>query len=453
MLKFFRMSTLSFFTRLYLSILVAVFFSVALTQYFVIELMDRDAMSDFVRDTQHIHEELNRQIALKPISAPSDIIFAPPFSNYFDIRLSLIDSPDSICQQCEYLGEVRGVEIFGLIDEDRLLAVHPLPDLNMRLIVTDKERYDETDDDIITSGVVALNAEEAVFVLFVIILLFIISICIYWPIRQLQKQINGLVSSTKSFGSGELTARADEALTKPLNTLAHSFNGMARSIADTVKENQIFAQAVPHEVRTPLSRVQLAVGLLRKKHAQNQHLALLDNIDTYIEDIDELITQVVDFSKLNSLPGEDETNAYQTIMFDSFITDRLQKLKSENKVDVECDIDSNLEITTNPIYLRLLVDNLIKNAINHCNHSIKVAVKTVAGATELTVSDDGPGVPIAFQETIFFPFARLDKSRSRKTGGLGLGLAIAKAASKRMNSELSVDNLEQGGAVFICRFQ
>ena len=84
--------------------------------------------------------------------------------------------------------------------------------------------------------------------------------------------------------------------------------------------------------------------------------------------------------------------------------------------------------------------------------NVKIVVKAIDCAFELSVEDDGPGVPIESQETIFFPFARLDKSRSRKTGGLGLGLAIAKAACKRMNSDLYVQNSQSGGAKFICKF-
>ena len=112
----------------------------------------------------------------------------------------------------------------------------------------------------------------------------------------------------------------------------------------------------------------------------------------------------------------------------------------------------SLDITTNPVYLRLLVDNLLKNACIHANTQITISVSTIKGQLELAIEDDGDGIPKESFDTIFMPFSRLDVSRSRKTGGLGLGLAISKAACKRMNSELIVENSQTGGAKFTCRF-
>jgi signal transduction histidine kinase len=448
--------TLSFFTRLYISILVAIIFSLALTQYVVEDMMEQDAINDFVRDSQYLYTEINRQILLNNVEHPQEYIFNLPFTEDFHIRWLALDSTESLCQRCEHLGNVRGVKVFALDDEERLLAMYPIEHLNVQLIVVDKEHSHQistdNDNDEEVEMFTGLNVEEAVFVLFILILLLIISFTIYWPVRQLQKQISGLVLTTQSFGAGKLDVRADELLAKPLNDLAHSFNSMAGSIADTVKENQIFAQAVPHEVRTPLSRIQLAAGILRKDNASEKQLALLDNIDTYIDDIDELIGQVVAFSKLNTKQDEGEDDFYQTIALKPFISARLQTFKFDRHINISLDIDETFEITTNPVYLRLLLDNLVKNALSHSQLHVKIIVKAIGSTFELSVEDDGPGVPVEFQETIFFPFARLDKSRSRKTGGLGLGLAIARAACKRMNGELSVKNNLLGGASFIVKF-
>jgi len=74
------------------------------------------------------------------------------------------------------------------------------------------------------------------------------------------------------------------------------------------------------------------------------------------------------------------------------------------------------------------------------------------GHIELSVADDGDGIPEEFLETIFVPFYRLDVSRSRKTGGLGLGLAISKAACTRMDCKITVENIPTAGAKFTCRF-
>lgn len=453
MANFSRLLPLSFFTRLYISILAAIIFSFALTQYVVEDIMEQDSLNDFVRDTRYIYSEVNQQIEQNNIINVNNTSLEIPFSDDFIIHWLPLDESEPACSNCRFIENVQGIPTFEL-EEGRLLAVYIMTKLQAKLIIADRERgeniEDESDDEF--ESLIGLSVEEVVFVLFILILLLIISLTIYWPLRQLQKQINSLVSTTQTFGTGKLDVRANEQLTKPINTLAHSFNIMASSIADTVKENQIFAQAVPHEVRTPLSRIQLAAGLLRKNNADVNQLALLDNIDTYIDDIDELIGQVVAFSKLNTKQDEDEADFYQTIELKPFISARLQTLKPDSNINIELDIDESIEITTNPICLRLLLDNLVKNALSHSKSNVKIVVKAIDCTFELSVEDDGPGVPIESQETIFFPFARLDKSRSRKTGGLGLGLAIAKAACKRMNCELSVQNNHKGGAKFICKF-
>jgi signal transduction histidine kinase len=424
-----------------------------LTQYFVDGLFEQDAINDFVRDTDYIYNELKKQVENDPSINYQNLNSNFPFADEFIISWRPFKPAFLPCIDCEFLGEADGINVYQL-ESDRLRVIYHFPKINALLFISDKIEPQlfspENDSDI--DEIAGLNVEEIAFYLFTIIVLLVIAGTIYWPVRQLQKQINALVDVNHLFGAGELNVRAQEQLTKPLNELAYSFNVMANSIADTVKENQIFAQAVPHEVRTPLSRIQLAVGLLRKKNTNKQAMQLLENIDTYIDDIDELISQVVSFSKLNSVIDENGADLYQRINFSAFIKSRLNAVKLDELINIQTSLDESLEITTNPIYLRLLIDNLLKNAINHARSQIMVSLCMINDKVKISIEDDGPGIPAQFTETIFFPFARLDKSRSRKTGGLGLGLSIAKAASKRMNSVLSVENNQNGGSKFSCKF-
>ena len=100
--------------------------------------------------------------------------------------------------------------------------------------------------------------------------------------------------------------------------------------------------------------------------------------------------------------------------------------------------------------MRLLIDNLIKNAMVYANNEIIISINSFENVITFCVEDDGPGIPNQDYKTIFMPFSRLDKSRSRKTGGLGLGLSISKAACKKMNGDISVINNHIGGAKFTC---
>ena len=105
----------------------------------------------------------------------------------------------------------------------------------------------------------------------------------------------------------------------------------------------------------------------------------------------------------------------------------------------------------NPIYFRFVIDNLVKNAIVHANKLVLISAEENERFIEIWVEEDGKGIKPDNYETIFYPFSRLDKSRSRKTGGLGLGLAIAKAASDKMNADLYLEKSSLGGAKFTLR--
>ena len=244
-----------------------------------------------------------------------------------------------------------------------------------------------------------------------------------------------------------MTMKADENIQKPLDELAASFNKMAQAISDNVKERDTFSQAIPHEVRTPLSRIQLASGLIRKKSTDSDILALVDDVDNYVTDINDLISQIVEFSRINDSKAK-EIAQYQTIIIKDFVASRLDLLANNKQHRLIVDIEQSVVITTNPFYLRLLVDNFIKNALNHGQEKIKFSAQIENNQLSIIVEDDGIGVPVSDRETIFIPFARLDKSRSRKTGGLGLGLPIAKAAASKMAGKIVVSSSPLGGAMF-----
>ena len=461
-----KLQSLSLFTRLYLNIAIAVIVSGTLA-LIVIDKWDRqNEIDEFVFFTDYVYADLLKQEKIKLNNQQQKVNQTQNIIDALSMSWQVVPKNTLPCDGCELVGHSGKVDVYRN-ELDQFMAVYILAKSNTWLLIGDletetvildeseglfyPEQYAEQyqDEDFEETE---LSFDEIAPMLLLSIVLITIASTIYWPIRSLQNQIEKLIKIQHQFGAGDMNIKAEEKLAKPLNELASSFNVMASSIKDTVNENQLFAQAVPHEVRTPLSRIQLATGLLRKSNESKQATELLDNIDTYIGDINELISQVVAFSRLNSTNDEGEFELYQSIELCGFIESRIKAIKCEEKLTVIRHIDMSLDITTNPVYLRLLVDNLLKNACIHANTQITISVSTIKGQLELAIEDDGDGIPKESFDTIFMPFSRLDVSRSRKTGGLGLGLAISKAACKRMNSELIVENSQTGGAKFTCRF-
>ena len=440
-----KLSTVSLFTRLYISIAMAVVISATVTFIVIDDYFIQSDIEEFVKNTDSVYQDLLSAFEAAPNKENQRLSNYQYDSQEIEVHWLPL-SEDFACITCEYLGSVDSVLIYTS-DMYEFIAVYTLEEYKLIIKFIDNENDADHQPKIIAN----YDLDDLAPFILLFTVLTSIGFTIYWPVRSMQKQINQLIQTQKDFGDGNMKVRSNHKLTKPLNKLADSFNTMADSITDTVNENQIFAQAVPHEVRTPLSRIQLATGLLRQNSANYFQHDLLHNIDTYIDDIDELISQMVEFSKLNNVTRDEDYDYYQTINFVAFIHSRVKVLKPNKKLDFSLNVDDNLEITTNPVYLRLLIDNLVKNAMAYAKHEIIISLKlNNNGSTIFSVEDDGPGIPNQDYKTIFIPFSRLDKSRSRKTGGLGLGLAISKAACKKMNGDISVINNHIGGAKFTC---
>jgi len=112
------------------------------------------------------------------------------------------------------------------------------------------------------------------------------------------------------------------------------------------------------------------------------------------------------------------------------------------------DIDT-VRIDANPRYLQLIVDNLVKNACLYANASVKISLKNTADCYSIIVEDDGEGISPLQREQVLDAFTRLDNSRSRQTGGFGLGLAIVNTIVKTMGGEINIETSKLGGAMFI----
>ncbi|WP_076408009.1 ATP-binding protein [Shewanella sp. UCD-KL12] len=457
------------FARLYLGIIIAIVSSIVLTLYVSDESITKSDMANFNAETSYIFDEVSRSIATYGVEPERYIQSLPKNLLAFNIQWQPVWDGAPQCATCEYLYTINNSKLY----EDEygvLLAAYPLANTKGAILISDQNldinmveitNDEEFNDDVNIENLASLwqqHPEDLLPLILLFVAILAISAPLYFPIRQLQKQINQLIDTNERFGRGELMVRASSTLTKPVSSLATSFNQMAESITETVKENQIFAQAVPHEMRTPLSRIQLATGLLRKSNTEPQQVALLDNIDTYIDDIDELTKQVLTFSKLNAAHSADklagDLAGKQVIHLETYFDERITQLNQEQSKQVilychqqalECD----------PAYLRLLFDNLVKNAIRYARSTVIISVETKQGLDAnsqliITVDDDGPGIAEEDFDTIFIPFSRLDKSRNQKSGGLGLGLAIAKSATKRLSGKLTVSRNSAGGARFCC---
>jgi signal transduction histidine kinase len=428
--------------------LLGIFISVVLTKSVVEIYYKEEELRFFIRYSNYIFEQIDHNV--NTIKKQKTIELPFPFNEHFSAKLLPTTVSKTVCTSCQFIKSINDTYYYEH-EEGLLLAEFRLPNSKSSLIIydmLDSERSEVYLLDEFLANNEKPEQDEKLFILLILITLLFLGVIIYWPIKKLQNQIKALINSHYQFGLGNMNAKADTDIQKPLDELAHSFNEMAQAIAKNVKEQDIFSQAIPHEIRTPLSRIQLASGLIRKKTIDSDILQLVDNLDNYVVDINEFIKQIVEFSRINTNKAEESFEHYQSIEVKAFVESRLNVLENKENKEIIVEIDELIEITTIPLYLRLLIDNFVKNAFNHAQKKIKLSASISQGEFTFIVEDDGFGISADERETIFIPFARLDKSRSRKTGGLGLGLSIAKAASIRMQGDIVVSNSNLGGAMF-----
>ena len=340
---------------------------------------------------------------------------------------------------CEKIFTIDSVPVY-LNSNNLYIAVFPVPNTNNHFVFREHAEFFSHD----------VPWHQNPTVLFILALtscvIFVLCIAIYLPLRQLQKQTYSFQQTQMKFGNGKIAERANGKLPAPVGHLAKSFNKMANEIESRVVQSQIFAQAIPHEVRTPLSRIQLVNDLLRMK-SQSTEATLHDDIDLYIEDINNLTTSIIMLSKLTSM----ESSFYEThrsnLNISTFLPSRISAHPHEN-INIVTKIEENIILRCDSTMARLVVDNLIKNAIKYTHSSIQISLIDHDSHLELSVEDDGSGIPESKRKEVFMPFARLDKSRNSKTGGFGLGLAITHAAITRLEWAIDITHSDMNGANF-----
>jgi len=427
----------SLFSHIYICIVIAICACILLTVCLMNIFAYQKDTEHFYNSTMQVYRVLESQ--RNSVSMNADDFYRRAeidLYNYNIEKISLLKSL-SPCQKCKYIKSINGVDIY-MQKNNEYLAVYRLRNAIAAITISE-----DLHDGLIENGI----EDDVILLSSFAFMLFLIALNLYRPIRKLQLQINHLIEINHIFGRGDLNARVDLRTTPLLHDLSSSFNAMAKAITERVDESEIFAQALPHEVRTPLSRIQLAVGLLKQDLSGDKHTGLLDSIDDYVDDMAELSEQITTFSRISAKHSHYNDDERTTIITD-FIQSRIALYQVHNSINVTYRADDKITMKTSPMCLRLAFDNLLKNMLNHAQSTVHVSIIQLASTIIITVEDDGPGISPENYHQIFIPFARLDKSRSRKTGGLGLGLSIAKSASKRLGGQIAVSKSQLGGAKF-----
>ena len=263
------------------------------------------------------------------------------------------------------------------------------------------------------------------------------------PIREFSDKIEEVQAQNLA------ASRIEENKVKELNQLSVSYNKMLERLSDAFEIQRQFTANAAHELRTPLSLMQVQLDLYNSTRHPDNDADTLQTIKMVTEQngrLSKMVKTLLDMSELQTVGRDDE------IMVDALVDEVLADLdplaqEKNIKLTGKC---KKITMVGSDILIYRLVYNLVENAIkyNHSGGQVTVTAYRKEKHVYLSVEDTGNGIPEELRERVFEPFFRVDKSRSRELGGVGLGLALVREIVRVHDGSIAVRSNPSGGTVF-----
>ncbi len=244
-------------------------------------------------------------------------------------------------------------------------------------------------------------------------------------------------------------SRMEENNVKELNQLSISYNKMLERLSDAFEVQRQFTANAAHELRTPLTLMQVQLDLYNSSGHPGNDEDTLQTIKMVTEQSDRLnkmVKTLLDMSELQTV-GRDDKIMIAAVVEEVLVD--LEPLAQEKNIRLigKC---GDITMMGSDILIYRLVYNLVENAIkyNHLGGQVTVTVCRKEKQVSLSVEDTGSGIPEELKERVFEPFFRVDKSRSRELGGVGLGLALVREIVRVHDGRIAIKSKPAGGTIF-----
>ncbi|MGA2903162.1 MAG: ATP-binding protein [Candidatus Korobacteraceae bacterium] len=267
--------------------------------------------------------------------------------------------------------------------------------------------------------------------------------------HYLTKPIERLRDATHELARGNLDIRAGENLGNrhdEIAELVRDFDTMAGELRNQIQSERNLLSGVSHELRSPISRIRLALTLARDAD-DNERAEMLDRIEQDTIQLDSMLERILTVARLES--GEQKPK-FEQLALNEIIDDVLDDAKFEaaaTGADITYRPGTEIKVNGDPGLLRSAIENVVRNAIFYSGENGKIEMRLDKANAEAVVSvrDNGPGVPENALPLLFKPFYRVDDSRGTNTGGMGLGLAIVRNAVAMHGGSVSAKNVSPHG--------
>jgi len=273
---------------------------------------------------------------------------------------------------------------------------------------------------------------------------------VYMLVKPLETRLSGLEKAVLRIRGGDMNARAPVEGADAIGQLAGTLNGMTEHIQRLLNSQKELTRAVSHELRTPVARIRFGLEMMIDAMNDEQRLKAADAIDQDIEQLDKLIDEILTYSKL-----EEGTPVLDFVMID--VDQLLRRLEQESQalagkkqvVYMAPDLPEERRFAEGEErYVHRVVQNLVGNALRYARSRVVISYGVMGDVFRIDVEDDGPGIPESDRKRVFQPFTRLDDSRTRASGGYGLGLSIVERIAYWHGGRARVAESSMGGAKF-----
>jgi len=252
----------------------------------------------------------------------------------------------------------------------------------------------------------------------------------YWLLKRMLRPVQDIQAGVRRMGQGELTYRVPVRADNDLGELVGSINQMAADITTMLDAKRQLLLGFSHELRSPLTRARIAGQMLDPSPNQAR---ILDDLD----EMERLITDILETERLKASHAPlNRSDVDVRALIDAVIADVAPE-------QIRCTVDDLGRVSVDEPRLRLLLRNLIANAVRYSAEAAnqpELAARRNAERLEISVRDEGPGIDPEHLEHITEPFYRVDPSRTRATGGVGLGLYLARLIAEAHDGELHIDS-------------
>jgi len=291
-----------------------------------------------------------------------------------------------------------------------------------------------------------------------LIVILVVTLLCFLLVWNLTRPVRRLRSTVQQLGRGNFDVsglKKDLKRHDEIGILATDVVDMAGALQRLIHSHQQLLRDVSHELRSPLTRLQIALGIARKKDTDSRLATEHDRIERAVEQVDSLISEILDLARLrqtssSTLQTESRplTSQMEIWLLDAELEISQKKLQLVTHYPV-----SELTADWEWMLVERAFDNLLRNAIRYSPEGAALTVGAAAGegnSIEIWIADRGPGVPPEDLQRVFDAFVQVDSARDHAAGGYGIGLALVKRIVELHNGEIRAENLSPGFRVTIC---